>query len=137
MYGYVERWNDAFGLGTIFDQERTQEYVVMRPDIFRDHWNYKTLQELEFVEFFASDLIDQKTGLPIAKMVTGPDGLEVLGSYAYRARMLKSGNFPKPGQDEGQWAYPRNRVFWQKLSGQAGVSARPWYTRKFNNALKV
>jgi len=53
----------------------------------------------EFVEFFATDEIDDVAKLPLAKNVTGPFGEYVKGSEEYRIKMLKHGNFPKRWQD--------------------------------------
>jgi hypothetical protein len=108
-WGYVEAWDDRVGEGLIRDQEYTKKlYLVIRDEIGRCYQNYKTLQRAEFVEFFATDEIDEEKKLPLARNVTGPLGEYVKGSEEYRIRMLRKGNFPKRWADNEE-EYP-NRV---------------------------
>jgi len=112
VFGYVEKWNDTSGEGIIRDQENTQKYLVIRDEIGRCYHNHKTLQRMEFVEFFATQEIDAVAQLPLALNVSGPLGSYVKGSEEYRNLMLAHPNFPKRWGDnyeeytrktEGEW----------------------------------
>jgi len=95
IFGYVLKWDDIKGEGIIIDQEKTQKYLAIRDEIGRCFHNYKTLQESEFVEFFATDEQDEMAGLPLARNVTGAFGRCVKTSQEYRDTMLRAGGHPK------------------------------------------
>lgn len=113
-FGYVEVWDDRVGEGLIRDQEKKQLYFTIRDEIGRCYHNHKTLQRAEFVEFFATDEIDEKMNLPFAKNVTGPLGEYVKGSEEYRIRMLRKGGFPKRWQDDEKEYLNRVGFYWLK-----------------------
>lgn len=118
IFGYVEKWDDRKGEGLIRDQEKKQTYLVIRDEIGRSYHNHKTLQRAEFVEFFASDEMDEMAGLPLALNVSGAFGEYVKGSEEYRTRMLRSGSFPKRWADtpdaypirDGEWYIKKRKV---------------------------
>ncbi|CAE7422885.1 unnamed protein product [Symbiodinium natans] len=58
-FGYVLKWNDKAGEGVVIDQEQTQKYLVIRDEIGASYHAHKTLQVAEFVEFFATDEMDE------------------------------------------------------------------------------
>ncbi|OLP79182.1 hypothetical protein AK812_SmicGene40561 [Symbiodinium microadriaticum] len=60
-FGYVLKWNDTAGEGVVIDQEQTQKYLVIRDEIGSSYHAHKTLQPAEFVEFFATDEMDEVT----------------------------------------------------------------------------
>ncbi|CAE8586616.1 unnamed protein product [Polarella glacialis] len=99
-FGYVMKWDDKTGEGVVIDQEQTQKYLVIRDDITKCYHNHKTLGRAEFIEFFATDEMDEVAGLPLAKNVTGAHGGYVKGSEEFRNVMLDHGTFPKRWKDE-------------------------------------
>mmetsp|Transcript_37530 Transcript_37530/g.87182 ORF Transcript_37530/g.87182 Transcript_37530/m.87182 type:complete len:259 (+) Transcript_37530:68-844(+) len=111
IFGYVEEWSDEKGEGIILDQEKKQQYFVIRDEIGRCYHNFKTLQRAEMVEFFASDEVDDEMNLPLAKNISGPYGRYVKGSEEYRNRMLMHGTFPKRWEDTPD-EYPKKVGEW-------------------------
>eukprot|EP00929_Paragymnodinium_shiwhaense_P106313 TRINITY_DN715_c0_g2_i1.p2 TRINITY_DN715_c0_g2~~TRINITY_DN715_c0_g2_i1.p2 ORF type:complete len:226 (-),score=69.54 TRINITY_DN715_c0_g2_i1:104-781(-) len=112
IFGYVEKWDDEKGEGIVRDQEKTQNYLVIRDEIGRCYHNHKSLQRCEMVEFFASEEVDATYNLPMALNVSGPFGEHVKGCEEYRNRMLWTGQFPKrwsdnvedfPDKKKGEW----------------------------------
>eukprot|EP00439_Symbiodinium_sp_Y106_P023919 s4301_g2.t3 len=65
-FGYVLKWNDTAGEGVVIDQEQTQKYLVIRDEIGSSYHAHKTLQPAEFVEFFATDEMDEVTPKELA-----------------------------------------------------------------------
>eukprot|EP00437_Effrenium_voratum_P000036 CAMPEP_0181430900 /NCGR_PEP_ID=MMETSP1110-20121109/17963_1 /TAXON_ID=174948 /ORGANISM="Symbiodinium sp., Strain CCMP421" /LENGTH=225 /DNA_ID=CAMNT_0023554233 /DNA_START=40 /DNA_END=717 /DNA_ORIENTATION=- len=98
-FGYVLKWNDTAGEGVVIDQEQTQKYLVIRDEIGSSYHAHKTLQPAEFVEFFATDEMDEVSNMPMAKNVTGPHGNFLKTNRDYRELMLRSGTFPKRWED--------------------------------------
>merc|ERR1719409_2529134 len=41
LWGFVMKWNDKTGEGTILDQEQKKRYLVTRDDISKSYHNYK------------------------------------------------------------------------------------------------
>mmetsp|Transcript_53021 Transcript_53021/g.134499 ORF Transcript_53021/g.134499 Transcript_53021/m.134499 type:complete len:320 (-) Transcript_53021:138-1097(-) len=115
IFGYVEDWDDTKGEGFVIDQEREQMYLVYRDEIKARH-NYKTLQNGEFVEFFATDEMDSVTNLPLAKTLTGPQGQYVKESEEMRAMLRKIG-FVKAFEDEKEellaWKFEKQYWTWE------------------------
>mmetsp|Transcript_55029 Transcript_55029/g.118905 ORF Transcript_55029/g.118905 Transcript_55029/m.118905 type:complete len:227 (-) Transcript_55029:121-801(-) len=118
LFGYVEKWNDVAGEGLIMDQEKQQTYLVIRDEITRSYHKHASLQGGEFVEFFATDEMDEVSGFPLARNVSGPFGRYVKGCEEYRTRMLRHGSFPKRFQDEEK-DYPTRRGEWYLKSNGA------------------
>lgn len=113
-FGYVEKWDDKKGEGIVASQDdHGEKYLVIRDEITRCAHNHRTLDILEFVEFFATDEMDDVAKLPLAKNVTGPFGQLTKSSQAYRDAMLKSGAFPKKWQDTPEeYAWMRKSTEW-------------------------
>mmetsp|Transcript_131872 Transcript_131872/g.421918 ORF Transcript_131872/g.421918 Transcript_131872/m.421918 type:complete len:320 (+) Transcript_131872:72-1031(+) len=115
IFGYVEDWDDTTGEGFVTDQEREQMYLVYRDEIKARH-NYKTLQNGEFVEFFATDEMDSVTNLPLAKTLTGPQGQYVKESEEMRAMLRKIG-FVKAFEDDKEellaWKFEKQYWTWE------------------------
>mmetsp|Transcript_42853 Transcript_42853/g.118472 ORF Transcript_42853/g.118472 Transcript_42853/m.118472 type:complete len:264 (-) Transcript_42853:98-889(-) len=118
IFGFVEKWDDRKGEGIIRDQEKTQNYFVIRDEITRCYHKHASLQRAEMVEFFATDEVDSVANLPLAKNVSGPMGEYVKGCEEYRSSMLRSGQFPKRFSDNDE-DYPKFRYkdteFWRHI----------------------
>eukprot|EP00930_Biecheleria_cincta_P004803 TRINITY_DN105733_c0_g1_i1.p1 TRINITY_DN105733_c0_g1~~TRINITY_DN105733_c0_g1_i1.p1 ORF type:complete len:251 (-),score=33.10 TRINITY_DN105733_c0_g1_i1:74-748(-) len=100
IWGFVMKWNDKTGEGIILEQEKKRNYLVIRDDISKSYHNYKTLMKFSMVEFFATDELDSKTKMLMAKNVTGMHGTYVKSSQEYIELMLRKGNFPKRWKDD-------------------------------------
>ena len=114
IWGFVDKWDDVKGEGIIINQEKDQNYLVIRDEIGRSCHNHKTLQVLEMVEFFASDEMDSVAGLPLALNVSAPYGAYVKGSEEYRNVMLRNGPFPKKWQDTPEEYDWKRGEYWLK-----------------------
>lgn len=123
-FGYVLKWNDTAGEGVVIDQEQTQKYLVIRDEIGKSYHNHATLQTTEFVEFFKTDEMDEVSGFPLAKNVTGPHGTYTKGSYEYREIMLRAGNFPKRWQDNFEDYDVKVGEWWTQPKWRCGYPAK-------------
>ncbi|CAK8998929.1 unnamed protein product [Durusdinium trenchii] len=123
-FGYVLKWNDTAGEGIVIDQEQTQKYLVIRDEIGAAYHKHATLQVTEFVEFFKTDEMDEESGLPLAKNVTGPHGANTKGSQDYREIMLRSGNFPKRWEDTYDDYEKKVGEWWTQPKWRCGYPAK-------------
>lgn len=121
-FGFVEAWDDKKGEGIVSSQEdHNERYLVIRDEITRCTFNHKTLDIMEFVEFFATDEMDAVANLPLAKNVTGPMGTFTKSSEDYRIAMLRHGDFPKKWQDTPE------EYAWMKRSSEPWMDKTPAY----------
>ncbi|CAE7226685.1 msbA, partial [Symbiodinium sp. KB8] len=119
-FGYVLKWNDTAGEGVVIDQEQTQKYLVIRDEIGSSYHAHKTLQPAEFVEFFATDEMDEVTVHRINK--------DWQDSQLYNGNTCAAVQFAGPGPAGRQLQLQTNNGDYQQYA--SARSSRPTFAAK-------